>query len=174
MRLKGWFEVKTKLSKSMVSLLLLAVRIILKVAITGDSIVRRMRDANDAANNFWGTKSVEATFYFKGGAMTKWLWRVELYQHFDCITLGIGSNELPKCTIEQLQDSLNHYADYLIQQQFTCNVIIMGLWPRKSPSFSIMRGCSISLEYIKCMGHLASCFGTGLESWHNIFVMMFM
>ena len=96
-----------------------------------------MRDANDAANNFLGTKSIEATFFFKGGATTKWLWSVELCQQFDCIILAIGSNELAKCTIEQLQDSLNHYASYLIHQQFTCNVIIMGLWPRKSQSFSI-------------------------------------
>ena len=47
------------------------------------------------------------------------------------------SNELVKCTIEQLQDSRNHFAGHLIQQQFTCYAIIMGTWPRKSQSDSI-------------------------------------
>ena len=53
-----------------------------------------MSDAIDAANNFWGTKILEATFYYKGGATTKCLRSVELHQHFDCITLAIGSNKL--------------------------------------------------------------------------------
>ena len=89
-----------------------------------------MRDASDAANNSLGTKSVESTFYFKGGATTKFL--------------AIGSNELAMCTVEQLQDSLNQYASYLIQQQFTCNVIIMGCWPGNLSRFPFVRGCSIS------------------------------
>ena len=47
------------------------------------------------------------------------------------------SNELVKCTLEQLQDSCNHFAGHLIQQQFTCYAIIMGTGLRKSQSDSI-------------------------------------
>ena len=96
-----------------------------------------MRDADMAANSFLASKNILATFICQGGATTQWLWNVELDRQFDCIVIAIGSNELSSCTIEQLQDRLNDFGRHLIHNGYTNNIIIMGLWPRKSPSFSV-------------------------------------
>ena len=99
--------------------------------------MRRMRDANIAANKFLESKDITPTFICQGGAGTDWLWRIHHEEQFDCIILAIGSNELGRCTVERLQDRLNDYAFYLLSNRFTRHVVVMGLWPRKSQGFSV-------------------------------------
>lgn len=85
---------------------------------------------------FLQSKGYHPKFFHRGGAKCNWLWTIEFKEYFDIVIICIGSNQLGQCTIEQLQDDLNQYSSYLIENQLCTNVVIMGLWPRQGTQFS--------------------------------------